>query len=928
MKKLHRVICMLVAAAVIMCMVPSVLAAEETDPTPQPEPVKLPTPENLAWGMMYGYIGGELRKYVEEKSSTGFTAEYLPSGCAVQINYYQVGNPDSVILEEYAPQYFGDNGCQSPFDFWSCHFTYQDTVPEWESDYYYELTSGEYYFTVQLLGDGVNYLDSEIAVSEHWTYERPEAQLPAPTELNWNGNEIDFKVLEDDSNLDEYDIAFFFSQTGDTENVEGPMYTMSGYYPNSYYQNLGYPVYGLETVKYMYNDFINHMFSYYGEGYYYFRVRSISKNIEVIRTSPWSELSPAYNVASLSEEARKQLSALTDTESDLKESVQSLGTDFLETALAADQGQPGGVADLLSQLEERTGIEVSVETGDDLNGFNSEDVSIVGAALNDVPENTENIVLKVDKPQEEHTTPKEYDNTLAISFSMGLDGVVDQENLQVPVKITMPIPEDIDPYRLVILHYEQDGDVRVLFPYVFQSGDKWYASFVLRSFSDFTMAQKLVTLTLDANGGTVSGDSSVILPLSGKLDELPAAPTRSGYDFLGWYTEADGGVQVTLDTVFTEDTTIYAHWAEIKPEIKTYTVTVTASPAEYGSVDGGGTYDEGSEVTVTAAPAEGYKFVNWTENGQIVSSSAEYSFTITSDRALTAVFEKIQSAVEPDVPPTPSAPSVPVETSCQITLAEAENGKISVSANSAKAGEKITVTALPDTGYHAGTIEVTDADGNIIDVTADGKNVFSFIMPSGAVTVNAEFVKCLSSTMSDLKPNAWYHEYTDFVIEKGIMSGVGGSMFVPKGTTTRAQMVMTLWNLEGNPSIDSPMPFTDVSENSWYADAVRWAASKDIVDGYGNGEFRPNEPITREQMVTILYRYEKQKGGGYTGELTYQIPFADADKISSWAHEAVAWCAQNGIITGKGGNSFAPEDTAQRAEVAAILTRYLKLADR
>lgn len=428
------------------------------------------------------------------------------------------------------------------------------------------------------------------------------------------------------------------------------------------------------------------------------------------------------------------------------------------------------------------------------------------------------------------------------------------------------------------------------------------------------------TVTFDPNGGTLTGEASAETGDDGTLDSLPV-PVRDGYDFTGWYTEADGGTQITLDTVFTEDTIVYAHWTEIKPEIKTYTVTTTANPSEWGSVSGSGTYNEGDEVTVSATPADGYKFVKWTENGQSISTSANYSFIITSDRVLTAVFEKDHSAVVPDIPPAPSVPSTPVDTSYSITIANADNGTINVSSNSAKVGEKVTITVLPNTGYHTGIIEVTATGGTLIDVTDYGKETFSFTMPNSSVTVKVNFIKCFSLGFSDLNTSAWYHKYTDFVIGKGLMNGIGGGLFSPNGITTRAQMLMVLWNIEGNPMMNYQISFVDVSDDQWYADAINWAVTNGIATGYDSNKFGPNDPVTREQMAVILYRYAIYKGIDVSRQANLS-DYNDADSVSDWAETAIRWAVDAGLIEGMSKVALAPAGNSTRAQVAAVLMRF------
>ena len=171
-----------------------------------------------------------------------------------------------------------------------------------------------------------------------------------------------------------------------------------------------------------------------------------------------------------------------------------------------------------------------------------------------------------------------------------------------------------------------------------------------------------------------------------------------------------------------------------------------------------------------------------------------------------------------------------------------------------------------------------------------------------------------------------YHEYTDYVITHSLMNGNDLGLFDPDGAVTRAAVVMTLWNYENRPVANYAMQFTDVKEGRWYTEAIRWAASEGIVDGYANGTFQPDKPVNREELAKILYGYEKKYGnGGFKGAWMFPLTFADSAKVGGWAYEAVAWCSMNGVITGKPGSIFDPAGNAKRSDLAAMLTRYFTL---
>ena len=180
-----------------------------------------------------------------------------------------------------------------------------------------------------------------------------------------------------------------------------------------------------------------------------------------------------------------------------------------------------------------------------------------------------------------------------------------------------------------------------------------------------------------------------------------------------------------------------------------------------------------------------------------------------------------------------------------------------------------------------------------------------------------------SKNYVDVDPTMWYIDYIDFVIANGLMTGVSTEplRFAPNANLTRAMMVQILYNMEGRPSISSDVIFGDVPAGSWFFDAIAWSYANSIVLGYPSGNFGPNDFVTREQMVTILYRYSQFKGYDTTPSADIDS-FADAADVSDWAVEAMQWAVGSGLIVGRGANNIAPKATATRAEVATVITRF------
>lgn len=175
-----------------------------------------------------------------------------------------------------------------------------------------------------------------------------------------------------------------------------------------------------------------------------------------------------------------------------------------------------------------------------------------------------------------------------------------------------------------------------------------------------------------------------------------------------------------------------------------------------------------------------------------------------------------------------------------------------------------------------------------------------------------------STGFSDVPSNAWYADAVQYCREHNLMSGTTATTFSPSTTASRAMLATILYRQAGSPSVESSVEYSDVAPGSWCADAVAWASANGIASGYSDGRFGANDPVTREQLATILWRYENRPAITDTA-----APFADASSISSFAASAVAWARAEGIVSGKAGNTFDPQGRATRAEMAVMLHRWL-----
>lgn len=262
-----------------------------------------------------------------------------------------------------------------------------------------------------------------------------------------------------------------------------------------------------------------------------------------------------------------------------------------------------------------------------------------------------------------------------------------------------------------------------------------------------------------------------------------------------------------------------------------------------------------------------------------------------------------------------------------VTVEESSHGKVSSDRVRAGSGSAVTLTVTPDSGYILDVLTVTDSQGNDVGLTQEDGGKYTFIMPDRDVTVRASFVRavctgdadCPSRAFPDLDTGSWYHEAVDYVLRSGLMDGYTGGLFGPNDPLSRVQFAQILYNRAGRPAVTGSRVFTDTAPGAWYADAVAWAVGQDIAGGYGDGRFGPDDPITREQLAAILWRY-----AGRPEPPDLLLTFSDADQISPWAAAPLRWAVERGIVSGKGSGILDPQGTATRAEAAQMLKNFLE----
>ena len=336
-------------------------------------------------------------------------------------------------------------------------------------------------------------------------------------------------------------------------------------------------------------------------------------------------------------------------------------------------------------------------------------------------------------------------------------------------------------------------------------------------------------VTFDGNGGTSSVGS--MTTTNQKLTSLPSASRSGSYSFDGWYTEKSGGTKITTATIFSANTTVYAHWTYTggggggyNPPVTYYTLRFeTGGGSDIPSVREA--YNTYIDLTKYVPTWRGHTFIGWyTERSLMNKVSGVY---LTKDMTVYAGWR---------------------------------------------------VNENPGTG---------------------------------------------ANPFTDVSEKDWFYSDVMFVYENGLMLGTSKTLFSPHGTATRGMMATILWRMEGSPAPKGKNSFTDVEAGKWYADAITWTAENGIFAGYGKDKFGPDDPITREQLAAIFYRYADYKGYDLTvkGNLD---KFKDADKITDYAETAMGWAVGSGLVKGKSGNLLDPQGTATRAEIAAMLHRFIE----
>ena len=304
---------------------------------------------------------------------------------------------------------------------------------------------------------------------------------------------------------------------------------------------------------------------------------------------------------------------------------------------------------------------------------------------------------------------------------------------------------------------------------------------------------------------------------------------------------------------------------------------------------------------------------------------------VLTDGALTLTGEQAAYSQVADedqtAPPIPSAPSEKSDrdpAGHPLRTVKAAHGNVTVSKNRMSPGEAVTLSVTPDKGYVLETLAVTDARGKTLSLTPLGKGRYSFIMPDSEVTIKAAFLNAANVPVSfaDVSADDYYYDAVLWAVRLGITTGTDEAHFSPNADCARGQLVTFLWRAAGKPKAEQTAHFSDVGADAYYAEAVRWAAALGIVTGYSDGRFGAGDPITRQQMAVMLYRFARALGMETAQSGVGAQGFDDFEQVPAYAEEAITWAVNAAILRGAD-NRLMPQAPCTRAQMVTMLNRLL-----
>lgn len=363
----------------------------------------------------------------------------------------------------------------------------------------------------------------------------------------------------------------------------------------------------------------------------------------------------------------------------------------------------------------------------------------------------------------------------------------------------------------------------------------------------------------------------------------------------------------------TEDTYITAEFSD-SLYVETYYSSWNGTVVTYDRYwDKETEFDYGDTVYVEITPKDGYTIDKISITDSVTGKSVSYNESSTEKNVYYFT-----------MPEHPVLVKVEFKEGYSITVADTKYGKIKVSEKNADEDDRITITVEPDYGYQLTWLSIKAKDGTKVSYSEGyTKNTYYFYMPDQDVTISATFSRG-TLPFTDVKSTDWFYDAVSFTYNMGIMDGVETNKFSPSTTITRGMVVTMLWRMAGEPYASGTY-FDDVSYGRYYTTAVAWSARNNIIEGSGANTFGVNDPITREQLAVILYRYAKYMNYSTTTSSLYG--YDDANKVSSWAKDAMGWAVRNGVIGGVTNTTLCPNNTATRAEVAQMFMNFYDFAN-
>ena len=416
-----------------------------------------------------------------------------------------------------------------------------------------------------------------------------------------------------------------------------------------------------------------------------------------------------------------------------------------------------------------------------------------------------------------------------------------------------------------------------------------------------------ITVKTDGNGTASASHAKAVV---GTEIILTATP-KTGYHFKEWQV-ISGGVTIK-DNKFlmpSANVEVKAIFEKDAPPAPTeYTITVTSGDNGTASASHAKAV-VGTEITLTATPNKGYHFKEW----QVISGGV----TIKDDKfTMPSANVEVKAIFEKDTGGGGGGYNPPVT---YYTLRFETGGGSDIPSVQGTYNTYIDLTKYVPT-WRGHTFIGWYSERSLM-------NKVSGVYLTKDMTVYAgwrvdENPGTGANPFTDVSEKDWFYGDVMFVYENGLMLGTSKTLFSPHGTATRGMMATILWRMEGSPAPKGKNSFTDVEAGKWYADAITWTAENGIFAGYGKDKFGPDDPITREQLAAIFYRYADYKGYNLTvkGNLD---KFKDADKVTDYAKTAMQWAVGSGLMKGKSGNLLDPQGTATRAEIAAMLHRFIE----